>query len=215
MNFIALETGIGKRMTDKKADAPAVHCSLGLPGQIDAFEFARRGRTQAGVFSVHRLQRLLDGLADQPSVELVALDDAPEAPGLVRYVLVGQLNASGRPQLVLQVQAKLLLECQRCLGPMVLSIDRQTAFDLVRHEADLGDESFDEDSIDEPEKLVGSRQFDVLDLIEDELILEVPYVPRHEQCTDMAETESDDSEDDVGEARPSPFAVLEQLKSKR
>lgn len=199
-------------MTDPTAGG---HCSLGLPGQIDAFEFARRGRSQAGVFSVHRLQRLLDGLADQPSVELVALNHAPEEPGLVRYVLVGQLNASGRPQLVLQVQAKLLLECQRCLGPMVLSIDRQTAFDLVRSEADLGEESFDEDSLDEPEKLVGSRQFDVLDLIEDELILEVPYVPRHEQCTDMVEKESADSLEDEGEARPSPFAVLEQLKTKR
>ncbi len=202
-------------MTDIKTDAASVHCSLGLPGQIDAFEFARRGRTQAGVFSVHRLQRLLEGLADQPSVELVALSDAPAEPGLVRYVLIGQLNASGRPQLVLQVQARLLLECQRCLGPMVLSIDRQTAFDLVRSEADLGDDSFDEDSLDEPEKLVGSRQFDVLGLIEDELILEVPYVPRHEQCPDMAETESDDTEEDKGEARPSPFAVLEQLKTKR
>jgi len=193
-------------------DMTTLHCSLGLPGQIDAFEFARRGRVQAGVFSVHRLQRLLDGLADQPSVELVELNDAPEEPGLVRYVLVGQLNDSGRPQLVLRVQAKLLLECQRCLAPMVLSIDRQTAFDLVRHEADLGEDSFDEDSLDEPEKLVGSRQFDVLELIEDELILEVPYVPRHEQCTDMASSESDDSEEGVGEARPSPFAVLAQLK---
>ena len=196
-------------------DSTAMHCVPGLPGQIDAFEFARRGRSQAGVFSVHRLQRLLDGLADQPSVELVALDEAPKDPGLVRYVLVGQLNASGRPQLVLRVQAKLLLECQRCLGPMVLSVDRQTAFDLVRREADLGEESFDEDSLDEPEKIVGSRQFEVLDLIEDELILEVPYVPRHEQCTDMVETESDDFEDDSGEERPSPFAVLEQLKTKR
>ena len=196
-------------------DSAAMHCVLGLPGQIDAFEFARRGRSQSGVFSVHRLQRLLDGLADQPAVELVELNDAPEEPGLVRYVLIGQLNASGRPQLVLRVQAKILLECQRCLGPMVLSVDRETAFDLVRREADLGEESFDEDSFDEPEKLVGSRQFDVLDLIEDELILEVPYVPRHEQCTDMAETESDDSGQDEGEERPSPFAVLEQLKTKR
>ena len=202
-------------MTDAKAGASTVHFSLGLPGQIDAFEFARRGRSQAGVFSVHRLQRLLDGLADQPVVELVALNEPPAEPGLVRYVLVGQLNASGRPQLVLQVQAKLLLECQRCLGPMVLSVDRQSAFDLVRSEADLGEESFDEDSLDEPEKLVGSRQFDVLDLIEDELILEVPYVPRHEHCTDRAETVSDDAVEDETEARPSPFAVLEQLKTKR
>lgn len=197
------------------SDRTAAHCVLGLPGQIDAFEFARRGRSQTGVLSVHRLQRLLEGLADQPSVELVALAAAPDSPGLVRYVLIGQLNASGRPQLVLQVQAKLLLECQRCLGPMVLSVDKRTAFDLVRSEADLGEESFDEDSLDEPEKIVGSRQFNVLDLIEDELILEVPYVPRHELCTDMAETESEDSEDDIGEERPSPFAVLEQLKTKR
>lgn len=196
-------------------DSNTTHCQLGLPGQIDAFEFARRGRSQTGVFSIHRLQRLLEDLADQPNVELVALDDAPEAPGLVRYALVGQLNASARSQLVLRVQAKLVLECQRCLGPMILSIDRQTSFDLVKSEADLGDASFDEDSIDEPEKIVGSRELDLLDLIEDELILEVPYVPRHEQCPDTVESESDDSDAADGQERPSPFAVLEQLKTKR
>jgi len=190
------------------------HCVLGVPGLIDAFEFARRGRIQTGVLSVHRLQRLLDGLADQPDVELVTLSHAPQGPGLVRYVLQGRLSSVGKPQLVLTVQATLLLECQRCLGPLLLPIDRQAVFDLVKRESDLDGDSLDEENLDQPEKIVGSRQFDMLGLIEDELILEVPYVPRHEVCTDMAETESENSDDAGGEEPPSPFAVLGQLKTK-
>ena len=40
-------------------------CVLGLPGYIDAFEFARRGQSQTGVIGIHRFQRLLDGLREQ------------------------------------------------------------------------------------------------------------------------------------------------------
>jgi uncharacterized protein len=57
----------------------------------------------------------------------------------------------------------------------------------------------------------------MLELVEDELILEVPYVPRHETCPKplgQVETEAQapDSAPDV--QRPSPFAVLGQLKIK-
>ena len=200
--------------TDTDSIRSDTHCVLGVPGLIDAFEFARRGRSQTGVLSVHRLQRLLDGLADQPDVELTALSQAPEGPGLVRYILQGRLSAVGKLQLVLTVQATLLLECQRCLGPLLLPINRQTVFDLVKRDSDLDGDMLDDVNLDQPEKIVGSRQMDMLDLIEDELILEVPYVPRHEVCTDMAETENETSDDAGGEETPSPFAVLGQLKTK-
>jgi uncharacterized protein len=157
---------------------------------------------------------LLDGLEDQPVAELVELPGAPTSPGLVKYTISGRVSASGKHQLVLHVQAQLLLDCQRCLGPLVQVIDRQTVFELVRRESDI-DDSLDEDDDDAPEQIVGARKFDLLDLIEDELILEVPYVPRHEVCGDMAKVEEDSSDEAEGQERPSPFAVLDQLKTKR
>ena len=35
---------------------------------------------------------------------------------------------------------------------------------------------------DQPEKVVGAHHFDLLAQIEDELILSVPYVPKHDVC---------------------------------
>lgn len=190
-------------------------CVLGPPGYIDAFEFARRGQSQTGVVGIHRFQRLLDGLKEQPVAELVELSNAPTSPGLVKYTISGRVSAAGKSQLLLHIQAQLLLDCQRCMEPMIQVIDRHTVFELVRRESDI-DDSLDEDDDNAPEQIVGARKFDLLDLIEDELILEVPYVPRHEVCVDMAKVEDDTStEAEEEDKRPSPFAVLEQLKTKR
>ncbi|MDO9026079.1 YceD family protein [Zwartia sp.] len=184
------------------------------PPIVDAFDFARRGQVLTGAFSVLRLERLLDGLPDQPVAELTVLEGPPILPGVVRYVIEGRRTKDDRSQLVVTVQAKLVLECQRCLGPLVLPIDRQTVFELVRRESDLGDEEIDEEDLGLPEKIVGSPKFDLCDLVEDELILEVPYVPRHEVCPETVDLDAQ-AEEEAGREEPlSPFAVLSQLKTK-
>ena len=59
--------------------------------------------------------------------------------------------------------------------------------------------------------LVWSQRFDVLDLVEDELIMALPMVPLHDSCpslpASMAVPDIADSE-----KRPNPFAVLSQLR---
>lgn len=65
----------------------------------------------------------------------------------------------------------------------------------------------------QPEKVVGSHHFDLLAQIEDELILSVPYVPKHDVCPGAQAKDSEASQEPVVK-RPSPFAVLEQLKHK-
>jgi len=57
----------------------------------------------------------------------------------------------------------------------------------------------------------------LLDLVEDEMILEVPYVPRHDLCPEPlgeSETEAQAADSVTDVQRPSPFAVLGQLKIK-
>ncbi|MFM7012792.1 MAG: DUF177 domain-containing protein [Betaproteobacteria bacterium] len=144
---------------------------LSVPPVVDAFDFARRGQVVEGAFSIHRLQRLLEGLAEQPLGEVTELSTAPAAPGVVRYVIQGRRTKDDKSQLVVQVQANLVLECQRCLGPLILPIDRTTVFELVRRESDLSDDEPDENDYDAPEQIVGSPKFDVAELLEDELIL--------------------------------------------
>ena len=96
-------------------------------------------------------------------------------------------------------------------------VDRQTVFELVVRESDLDQGDLEDTDLDAPEKIMGSPTFNLLELVEDEMILEVPYVPRHEICPEpLGEVETvvkaADSAADV--QRPSPFAVLGQLKIK-
>jgi uncharacterized protein len=155
---------------------------------------------------------LLEGLAEQPIGEVTELSVAPALPGVVRYAIQGRVTKDDTSQLVVQVQANLVLECQRCLGPLILPIDRTTVFELVRRESDLSDDEPDEDDLDAPEQIVGSPKFDLCELLEDELILEVPYVPRHDQCPETAELDAQADEIASRQEPPSPFAVLGQLK---
>jgi uncharacterized protein len=77
---------------------------------------------------------------------------------------------------------------------------------------------------DEADVIVGSRQFDLVDLIEEELLLSLPLVPKHEVCPAVHESlvsgvsgpteEADEESEEAGDEgkRPNPFAALEALK---
>ena len=142
---------------------------LGVPPIVDVFEFARRGQVIEGVFGVNRLERLLEDVPEQPFAELMVLDQAPQTPGVVRYILQGRRSKVGKLQLVAHIQALLVLECQRCLGDLNFAIDRQTVFELVVRESDLDQGDPEDTELDAPEKLMGSANFNLLDLLEEDL----------------------------------------------
>lgn len=198
------------------------------PRNIDVFALANKGSLVEGETALVRFLRLSEGL--------------PEQNGLAVWQVHGSIGQgtgktgviSGQPLLHLHVRADLFLDCQRCGQPFTFPVDAQAVLQLVESEADLDDglavlqeedeDSFsdDEDEDDEnaaaypsagyPEKVVGSRHFDLLAQVEDELILNVPYVPRHDVCPGAQASAA--AEQEPAERRPSPFAVLEQLKRK-
>ncbi|ARP87349.1 YceD family protein [Bordetella genomosp. 9] len=182
-------------------------------GIIDAFEFARLGKETSGSVPLVRLARAVDGLPSQPAGE----------PGEVRWSVRGETGRQGEPLLHLRVQANPVLICQRCMEPFAHPIDAQVSLQLVQSEADLDDageaarDDDGEDVIDDaPEKVVGSRHFDLLEQVEDELILNIPYVPRHDVCPGgpLKTSAGDPADGTDADKRPSPFAVLEKLKQK-
>ncbi|MGN6578563.1 MAG: YceD family protein [Bordetella sp.] len=196
------------------------------PRNVDVFALAKNGGLVEGEIALVRLLRLCEGL--------------PEQSGLAAWQVQGSIGQgtgktgviSGQSLLHLHVRADLLLDCQRCGQPFAFPVDAQAMLQLVESEADLDDElsvlqdddedsfSDDEDEDDEnaaaapstghPEKVVGSRHFDLLAQVEDELILNVPYVPRHDVCPGAQASAA--AKQEPTERRPSPFAVLEQLK---
>jgi uncharacterized protein len=175
---------------------------------IDAFALAREHELRAGNVSLACLTRLMADLPEQSEKEA----------GLVVWSVQGETDAVGHGFLRLHVQTPLTLVCQRCLAPFEYPVASEVVLQLVGKESELDSVAVtDEDEIDPgaPEKVLGSHRFDLLAQVEDELLLCVPYVPKHEYCPDApslhASTRQDESTENVS-ARPSPFAVLARLK---
>lgn len=135
----------------------------------------------------------------------------------------------GGPQLWLDLKAEgeMAMECQRCLHAVSLPMFVDHSIRFVKDEAAAAE--LDADSDDDV--LALSRQFDLMDLIEDELIMALPIVPRHDQCpTDVVSLMTAESEAlppgaepepaaegqaTTASGRPNPFAVLASLKKDR
>lgn len=112
--------------------------------------------------------------------------------------------------LSLSAQAPVWLTCQRCLQPFEVPLAFERRLRFVRGEAEA--EALDAES--EDDVLALSRSLDLRELVEDELLLALPIVPRHEVCPQplpMAVGE-DELEEDLPE-RAHPFAALQALKS--
>jgi|HigsolmetaGSP12D_1036236.scaffolds.fasta_scaffold00669_13 Predicted metal-binding, possibly nucleic acid-binding protein len=172
---------------------------------MDAFEFVRLRQQASGQIALADLPRFCDGLPQQPQ--------GPE--GMVQWSVRGEQGRHGEALLVLDIQARPVLTCQRCLAPFAWPVQAQAKLQLVRSEDELDDDEgmLDDDALDAPEKVLGSQRFDLQAQIEDELILSVPYIPKHEVCP--GSTGTTQQPEDAQPARTSPFAVLEQLKSKK
>ena len=60
--------------------------------------------------------------------------------------------------------------------------------------------------------LVTSRDFDLAALVEDEVLLAMPLVPRHEVCPVKVKMAAADIDFEAPVEKPNPFAMLAQLK---
>lgn len=154
-----------------------------------------------------------------PGAELTRLDESQSPPQdiaslPVQWHLQGERVAVpvGEPERWLRLKASTAawLTCQRCLQPfeVPLAVDRRIRF--VRDEAQA--EALDAES--EDDVLAVPRWLDARELIEDELLLALPLVPRHEQCPQALpmSVEADEPDSAAPEERPNPFAVLKALK---
>lgn len=163
---------------------------------IDTASLARDGRTLAGELAVGKLPRLASLLAT--------------AEGVIDWSARGWRNA--RPEgghddfLELSFSANLHPACVRCLEPVAVPVSDTRRYRLVDSEAEA--ERLDPED-DEYDVLVGGPRFDLEALIEDEAILALPPMPRHEHCEPAMPL---DDEAPAEEEREKPFAALRQLK---
>lgn len=132
----------------------------------------------------------------------------------VHWQLQGRLQqvTGASPQVWVDLQARVILRqtCQRCLTPTDTELNARQSLRFVADEATAAalDDEMDEDV------LVWSRDFNALELIEDELILSLPLVPAHDQCPSALPRQAADPEALVPEPARNPFAALASLKKK-
>lgn len=186
------------------------------PRKIDIGPFIDTESLLEGSSSLVDLPRMAEGVP--PEVALDTIDP-------VTWQAQGRLEPQrvGEPQRWLDLQAHAMLPwvCQRCLQPVVLPVEFERTIRFVADESLAAELDADMDD----DVLVTSRSFDLLDLVEDELIMASPLVPRHEECPQPPKMSVSDPgvDDDLGEAsaegepseggaRKNPFAVLAQLK---
>jgi uncharacterized protein len=180
------------------------------PARLDVIDFASTAATLTGEGPVTGYPRLVAELAETPP--------APDGPELrqVHWRATGErrMGASGsaEPWLHLQAETVVPLVCQRCLAPVdtELQVDRWFRFAPDETTAAAEDETSEEDV------LVAARDFDLRELIEDELLMDIPITPRHEVCPQPVRLSAADAAFDEGEGeRANPFAVLGQLRPRK
>jgi len=136
-------------------------------GRFYGFRLARVQGTQSGVVDAATLPRVADRLLASP------------AP--IRWRIDGTHDSMGRLALAIELDGEVVLECQRCLGPLVLPIAQRNLLLLAHGDDDA--EQLDADS--DAEVLVASTPLEPATLVEDELVLTLPYAARHAdgECT--------------------------------
>lgn len=144
---------------------------------------------------------------------LVLEAQGPHDGAYVRWAAQGELRAEAgaQPQVWLHLQGEVQLPmiCQRCLtvAPIALDVDR--SFRFVADEATA--EALDDES--EEDLLALSREFDLRELLEDELLMEMPVVPLHDVCPEAVHLASSDEDfEQANSEKPNPFAALSSLR---
>ena len=129
--------------------------------RFDAFRLARERGSLAGSVDATTLPRLADRVI------------GTRAP--IDWRIEGTVDAMGRLALAVLLEGTVTLECQRCLGSLELPISQRTQLLLAHDEAETARLDAESDA----EVLLAATTLDPQTLIEDELVLALPYVARH------------------------------------
>ena len=162
---------------------------------IDSLEFARARRQLNGRLPVAGLIRISDVLMDNE--------------GTLDYTVAGVIDGQSQPRLNLRVVGTLHLQCQRCLEPMIYRVDIANMLNLVPPGSPTEADGEVLDIVDMPDCIEASVELDVIELIEDEVLLNLPSHPRHADGTCVSRAAAYET----GRAGDSKFAGLAALRN--
>jgi len=155
---------------------------------IDGVDFAINGKELHGNVALDALPRLGELLAN--------------SRGSIAFSLRG-FKEGDRLMLKVELAGDCFLRCQRCLGELAYPVAMASSLRLAPakqiEEVDIDDEV---------ECIESSSRIDVLLLVEDELLLGIPYAPRHSkgECAMQVNEPSESIH---------PFAALANINKKQ
>ena len=136
----------------------------GPDSRFDAFRLAARASSVSGSLDARRLPNVAESLAPG--------DD----PVPIVWSVEGRRSADGRPAIAIDIEGDVPLVCQRCLARMTWPVSQGTEVLLAHDEGELA--TLDAET--EGEVILADQPLDAATLVEDELVLTLPFAPRHE-----------------------------------
>ncbi len=166
--------------------------AAGTRGEFDALQLAAQRQGFGGTLDARTLPRAAERLAGDGAVPLV-------------WRIEGTRDAAGRPALEVALEGSVPLECQGCLRVFAWPVQQRTLLLLARDERELARL----DDADEHEVVLAAGPLGARGVVEDELLLTLPYVPRcgDGQCASAAT----EAAAELTRA-PLPFAALADLQ---
>lgn len=167
-----------------------------FPDFVEPWRMADGRRTIGGTMPLARMQRLS------------ALLESPD--GDAEFSMNFGYDAQQRARIIVEVSAPLTLVCQASLEPYVENIQQRSELLVIAHEAEQADLSEQEEFI-----LVNEGRLAIADLVEDELLLAVPQVPRNPELPDEAGLADEVASESEDENLQRPFESLAELMKKQ
>ncbi|SFM19681.1 YceD family protein [Marinobacter zhejiangensis] len=175
-----------------------------LPKTVDPYRLAEHDSVLEGVIPLTSLERLVECVAGVAEDGQCQVSLAFSMDGERRRIVSGEL------------EARVELECQRCMTPMDATLTSQFRLGLV---------TSDEQAQRLPKELepflTDEFSANLWSMVEDELLLVLPPFPLHERDQCPAGKQLDELESSVPEPEPkaqereNPFSVLAGLKTKK
>ncbi|MCU0811298.1 MAG: DUF177 domain-containing protein [Thiobacillaceae bacterium] len=132
------------------------------PGEVDPQRFCRNAQVWETESSISAFPRLAREFTQ----------------GQLSCRVAGEMDMQRRPVLHIAIQGEMVLTCQRCMGDLLHGIEVNRQLYLARDEAEL--ERLEEALGLDGEVILAGGKLNLVELVEDEVLLGLPLVPKHE-----------------------------------
>ncbi|MBF0265672.1 MAG: DUF177 domain-containing protein [Gammaproteobacteria bacterium] len=176
-----------------------------IPKDVDYYRFTDARKSIQGEILLKHCHRLMDSIILDENAKTLS----------IKVDLDFGIDDFGHRFMSGKISTNVDLECQRCMQPMALPIDLDIAIAVIRDGDDEAEDAIN--GIYEPYFIADKTEpFPLFEYIEDELLLALPLIAKHEKdCVKLSDY-NDNIEEEFEqqlEQKVNPFEVLKHLKN--